>query len=88
MTAVERDRLGAEVVVIRACAREMTAGRLALVEYRIGGAQYFMPSGDCPVHDTRRCLETYYSAPFVASWSPLAWWRWRKTVRRRIGGAW
>jgi hypothetical protein len=86
-TTIERDRLGGEVRTFRACALEMASGRLALVEYHIGGGRYFMPAFDsCPVHNGRGCLETYYSAPFVASWPLAGWWRLRRTIRRRIGG--
>lgn len=72
------------VLSIRACAREMRHGRLALVEAKTASSTESRMDGVCPVHEITGCVETYLSASRVASWSLRDFWSWRS--RRRTWG--
>lgn len=57
-----------EVTTFRACRRYMQYDSLVNA-----GA-----TGNCRLHDTVDCVETYYAASHIAGWTLAGWLRWRR----------
>ena len=70
-----------EVIAFRACSRYLRSAALVVVERTDGANTVARIDGQCPVHKTTACLETYYAAGHVARWTWAGWRKWRRARR-------